>query len=66
MYFNNSYGPLFGYDTNLGINNNKLRSSINNDPFRVPANSGEMHEITEEPPGDRDYKDYEVFAISRE
>ena len=37
LYFNQSYGPLFG---SFGINiSNKLNSYCNRDPFKVPLNA---------------------------
>jgi hypothetical protein len=40
LFFNQSFGPLFGKGANLGINiNNKLYSYCNSDPFQVPKNA---------------------------
>jgi hypothetical protein len=64
LYFNNSYGPCYG-NGGVSINSsNKIYSVINGDPFKVPANSSGLHEITEKSDGSfTDFKDYEVFSI---
>ncbi len=59
---NSSVGP---YSGGVAINsNNQLHTYGNQDPFKIPVNAQGLSEISEEKPGQVDFKDYEVFAIS--
>ena len=50
LYFKSNFSIWYGTGANLGIDNGKLWSYCNSDPFKVPKNSQGMHEITEEEP----------------
>jgi hypothetical protein len=65
LLFSKERSIWFGGGANLGIEDGKLWSFCDSDPFKVPKNSQGMHEITEEASG-VEFIDYEVFAISTE
>ncbi len=47
LYLNNSYGPNFRGGVEIN-NTRQLKTKIDVDPFKIPANSSGLHEITEE------------------